>query len=201
MHLLEHNLFNSGKSIDLFPWDPCIYHCQNAFKTGQTKPVYRIGNELYNRIDNCLKNWIQVKTWLKTVSRGMKRWKVVAFLKVRFGSNFVHAIHYCSYMACIQTLNHPVCCITSLLKSEDVNLHSAVDTILAGNPLQESLDGIFSWLQQLLWQLPLNELKEVHWWFFPKNFFIEIHEKHFTVYYRLSKLIYRKKLGVTDSGF
>ena len=37
---------------------------------------------------------------------------------------------------------------------------------------------------------------------FSKNFFIKIYEKHFTVYYRLSKyVIYRKKLGVTDSGF
>ena len=36
---------------------------------------------------------------------------------------------------------------------------------------------------------------------FSKFFFIEIHEKHFTVYYRLFKYNLPKKLGVTDSGF
>ena len=36
---------------------------------------------------------------------------------------------------------------------------------------------------------------------FSKKIFIEIHEKHFMVYYRLSKCNLPKKLGVTDSGF
>ena len=37
---------------------------------------------------------------------------------------------------------------------------------------------------------------------FSKNFFIGIHEKHFTVYtIDYPNVIYRKKLGVTDSGF
>ena len=36
---------------------------------------------------------------------------------------------------------------------------------------------------------------------FFKIFFIEIHKKHSTVYYRVSKCNLPKKLGVTDSGF
>ena len=42
---------------------------------------------------------------------------------------------------------------------------------------------------------PISELKEVHWWFFQKIFFIEIHEKNSTVYYRLSKCNFPKKIG------
>ena len=51
---------------------------------------------------------------------------------------------------------------------------------------------------RLGWKKQVNKqslIKEVHWWFFRKIFFIEIHEKHSAVCYRLSKCNLPKKIG------